>query len=521
MKKISIIISILCFVLLLVQSATFAQGASSMPTKERELGILLVRVQIADDLVLQDSQEVSMWLSSSLDGVRTFSKADVLAGSVKRFKLQHNKTYQLFSQIRNGNGAAFTVQGTDQSYVRFATISIGKGAYESSFKIQIDETPFAFEKSSEISVSGSVGKNQELYNLELSTDGLNSIQFDPQISEYHLDLPDRLNLPQASQGLATILRWTPKATSSSTFNTILEIKSKALYTDGHGGLSNHGNDNRLSYPGKNNSAYTLHTIKYLDHNNTVQEKDIRINLYRPAYMGMRIDTSTPVDTLNHWDATVVRDVATGAAEVDFPVHLNAKYVDVSLSKTKYGKFTKLFVRPGTSSYEALANGVMRFPIDPIDKVSRVTLYGEVAGTTKPLEIKLNLVKQGAFLRYRQANDSTPDQPIVLFQDPNNPYQNPKALVKLYYQEYDASQELQKSVLLETRVVDFIPENRKDGLYPHYWIANIKGFNGSSRNPKKPNALKFIIVDGDVSIDTETFGGINYQREEEGIGNIRY
>lgn len=350
------------------------------------------------------------------------------------------------------------------------------------------------------------GYNDELIN---QLESIGKLEFSENQTEYFIDMPIDTNLVQ---DISTYLALKKADDSGGTVNAIKSIQITNVTTNGSSGLSN----GIVEY--KSGSGYIRYNVmvSYFDSADTIKEKIIYINAYHDFFVGLRFDTSQVVGNWTHGDQQAYS--GNGEYFINKDVYVSANHAIVSFSDTNYNIFSDLAKVDDDSRIIDLDNGSFKLMLDGIDTAFSFTLAGKNKITDEDVVFNIEISKKVVSMgRVTDSNSNIEDAYVYYQPDDSFPMINPKALAMLYYDvpntdEFGMSR---TRVLVETRVIDFktLDEAGLSWMNTNELVAYIGPIDVTDRSYGVPTMTTVFLIEGDVSLESDTFGGVKY-----GIGD---
>lgn len=458
-------------------------------------GALLIKSVLADGHILGDADVLTVIANNE---TFTYDKAAIEAGLVNQIAVNPSDDLTVRYRLNENEEQSITLAGSDSVYVRFLSLTVGES-------ITFSEDSFALNTLEEIQLKGNVGTWDTM--PELTIEGLSEITLIPGTEEYFIDLPERISPELANNASVTQLQFSPTQANNNTLNVIRSIKVHSLQVNGSSGNS----DTDVIFHASSGVARIYLVIGYLNDQYQYLEKTVIINAFQPHYNGLRIETSQRVGEWDHSDVGVYE--SPDSYYVDKDVYVSATHVLLSLSNTEYTAFEALVAPAEDTRIDSLGNGVYKLNLDDISPSSDFTFSVSLkSGGSKDVHIRIS--KKVVSVGTERDGGNTEKAYVFYLPDDSFVVQNPKALIMLYYQApFDYENGIQpEKVLLETRVLNFSPATQPYLKYGE-WAAYIGEIDMTNTSPNYPNMVCATLIEGDVSLHNDTFGGVKY-----GIGD---
>jgi hypothetical protein len=373
------------------------------------------------------------------------------------------------------------------------------------------ETVFELNRIYTLDLIGGKSTIDNPFDPEVS-DALNKfgeLEFDESKVEYFIDMPITSDPESHETAYFSIKKLVGEG---SYINVIESVQIIRMSTYGRSGNSN-------SVAAYNSDAgYVRYDVSviYNDSNDVVQEKTIYINAYHSTYEGLRIETSQVVGGWTHGD--VKTHEFDGILNIWNDVYVSAEYALVSLSNTSFNDFKDLSNVNGDPRIEEIGNDTFKLNLMGFDTSLSFELSGKRVSTDEDVIFNINISKKVVSMGRIGGGDSNFEDAYVYYQpDASFPMVNPKALVMLYY---DAPGSVDGNFtrvheLVETRVIDFktLAEHGIEFLNTNELAAFIGKIDVTNQSYGVPTMTTVFLIEGDVSLDSDTFGGVKY-----GIGD---
>ncbi len=368
----------------------------------------------------------------------------------------------------------------------------------------VSEVAFPLEKVYELDILSNdlqrdIAHNNELLN---QLESIGKLTFTEHQTEYFIDMPLGTNLVE---GEKTYFALEKTDVSGGVVNAIESIQITDMSTRGSSRLSS----GIVGY--ESSSGYIRYrvVVTYIDSTETIKEKNIYINAYHDYFVGLRIDTSQVVGGWNHSDE--ILDTHYGEYYIYKDVYVSANHAIASFTNSNYNIFSDLAKADEDSRITDLGNGSFKLLLDGNDTSFLFKLVAKNKLTGENVVFNIRIGKQVVSMGTISSSNSNIEDAYVYYQpDDSFPVTNPKALVMLYYDGPSTEMEL-----VETRIIDFktLDEAGIGWLDSDELAAYIGPVDTTDQSSGVPNMAKVFLIEGDVSFDAETFGGVKY-----GIGD---
>jgi len=470
-------------------------GNPGNPDAEVPKGALLIKSVLADGHVLGEADVLTVIANNE---TFTYDKAAIEAGLVNQIAVNPSDDLTVRYRLNENEEQSITLAGSDSVYVRFLSLTVGES-------ITFSEDSFALNTLEEIQLKGNVGTWDTM--PELTIDGLSEITLIPGTEEYFIDLPELISPELVNNASITQLQFSPTQANNNTLNIIRNVKVHSIQVNGSSGNS----DTDVMFHASSGVARIYLVIGYLNDQYQYLEKTVIINAFQPHYNGLRIETSQRVGEWDHSDVGVYE--SPDSYYVDKDVYVSATHVLLSLSNTGYTAFEALVAPAEDTRIDSIGNGVFKLSLDDISPSSDFTFSVSLkSGGSKDVHIRIS--KKVVSVGTEREGGNTEKAYVFYLPDDSFVVQNPKALIMLYYQApFDYENGIQpEKVLLETRVLNFSPATQPYLKYGE-WAAYIGEIDMTNTSPNYPNMVCATLIEGDVSLHNDTFGGVKY-----GIGD---
>jgi len=459
------------------------------------LGALFIKSTLAEGTTLGDTDTITVMVENQ---TFTFDKTEIESDLVKQLAVKPEDELTIRYRFNDGDEQTITLEGSETAYVRFLTLTVGE-----SLSTSVDT--FMIDTVEAMQLKGGVGTWENI--PEFTEEGLNAIALTPDTEEYFIDLPERLSPDLDVNESLTYIDFTPSNTAQDTLNKVRKIAVHSIQIEGSSGNSETG----VMFHGNTGIARIYLMVGYLDEDYQYHEKMVVVNAFQPHYSGLRIETSQRVGEWDHSDSGVYESPDSYYLFKD--VYVSATHVLLSLSDTAYSKFDTLIAPVDDERIESLGNGIYKLNLDEVSPTSDFMFTVSLkSGGTKDLYVQIS--KKVVSVGTERLGGSTEKAYVFYLPDDSFVVQNPKALIMLYYQApIDTETGIQpEKVLLETRVLSFSPATQSYLKYGEM-AAYIGEIDMTNTSPNYPNMVCATLIEGDVSLHTNTFGGVKY-----GIGD---
>lgn len=471
-----------------------------------EVSMLYVKIFEPEDSYITTASMITIKVNESETIKETFAVDSILEDEIVSMKVPKFGPKHITIYMDDSSEAVVNhlLVEEETEYGYFMTVKAN--ALETS----VSEQPFALENVYTMELMARVGVDLPLWdpNVVDTFESIGTIEFNDSQTEYFVDIPIEFD-PSGDERSYFTMRASDN--EGSTFNAIVDVDIDRVSTYGSSGLNN----GLVDY--KTTSGYLRYNvlIRYLDESGAPIEKMIYVNAYHSYFTGLRINTSQVVGDWTHGDMEA-RMFGSGYS-VDKDVYVSAEYATVSLSNTIYNKFEALELANEDTRATILEDGSIKLSLEGLDTTFDFILKATVKETGLVENIYIRISKKIVSMGTIRNNTNIEDAYVYYQPDDSFPMVNPKALVMLYYDvpnpegpEYPRIVEL-----IETKVLEF-------NTLEHYGIefmntdelaAYIGPVDMDNTDYGVPTRATVFLVEGDMSLESETFGGVKY-----GIGD---
>lgn len=453
------------------------------------------------------SSVITIKINGSDSMKRTFDVDSILEDEIVTIKVPKlgPKTISIHMDDSSEGFISHMLTQTETPYGYFMTV---KANVEGT---SVSEEAFELESVNKVELLGMSGSGLQIWdpNIVSTFDSIGTLDFNEDIDEYYVDMPLETNPTENGSSYFTVRDF---KTTGGYINSVKSAQIIRINTYGSSGTINDVAEYNSS------TGYVRYDVlvKYFDNDGDLQEKVIYLNAYHNYFTGLRVNTSQVVGEWTHGDMEANKFGDEYYIYKD--VYVSTQYATVSLSNTSYNKFDSLDAASDDPRIIDQKDGSYKVLLDSPDTFLAFEFYATMKSTEEEVKIIVQISKKVVSMG-RYVFPETGMEDAYVFYQPDDSFSvtNPKALVMMYYDVPHIGEHgpTRLRFLVETLVLDFYPP-AQFGIgsdNSNELVAYIGAIDVTNKEYGVPTMSTVFLIEGDVSLDSETFGGVKY-----GIGD---